>query len=171
MRTGTVKEILLSLFLAWHSFVMIIGPAHPSYLRVRVEPLLKPYQRFLSQDNQWGFFAPAPAGHRALRYRIMDSAGRTRLFALSEALKRSDPSFHRYVQFYGVLHTMPSSYLESAARHLCRRHADMHPRYIQFVVLYESALPPEFYLEGKVPSGAEFYREERLRPIRCEERN
>ncbi|MBI3543207.1 MAG: hypothetical protein HY075_08045 [Deltaproteobacteria bacterium] len=55
-----MASILISVFLAYHLFCVILAPNSMSYLGGRFHWVVAPYVSFFNLASQWGFFAPDP---------------------------------------------------------------------------------------------------------------
>ena len=169
MRKETAKEILLSLFLAWHSLVMIVGPMPGSYLKDRIAPLINRYRVLFYQDTAWDFFSPSASAAPMVRYQVKESSGEEHLFKLSEEASRSSV-FLRYVKLYAEMSSPGRRpFLESVARRLCRKHADLKPAEVQIIVLSATVPPPSRYLEGRTLQDADLYKIRQRSTVQCGE--
>lgn len=159
--------VLASLFLVWHSLVLVVTPAPSSYLQKIFQDLSWPYVRFFQLESGWGFFAPEPVRGKQLRYVVLDARNRRQEYRLTESLQRLSPSYLRYTTLYGNIHPGRPGLMKSAARYLCRRHAGDLPRSITFIVRHQLLITPEEYEAGKRSLTPEFIRTETLQPISC----
>jgi hypothetical protein len=55
-----MKRTVISLFLIFHLFGILVAPNSSSYLFAVVSPIYKPYLDFLGIGNGWAFLAPKP---------------------------------------------------------------------------------------------------------------
>lgn len=55
-----MKRLLLSIFLIFHLFGVLVAPNPTSYLYIAAAPIYKPYMNGLGLGNTWSFFAPEP---------------------------------------------------------------------------------------------------------------
>ncbi len=157
-----------SLFLIWHSLVIVIGPAPGSYLLGRVYRVFDPYLSFFHLENYWAFFAPNPASGNLLRYAVRDEYGQQHIFKLTEDHRRSEPAYLRHTTFYTAIsdHKDPG-YTASAARYLCQRHAGLKPASIVFITGQQLRLPRQAWLDGKRPLDDDYMEVVYQDPISC----
>jgi hypothetical protein len=166
-RLGGAALVAASLFVLWHGLAMVVAAGPPSHAMANVYPIFRPYLRALQLDNQWGFFSPAPGNGRALRYTVEDAAGGSHQFRLTEELDRRHPLFFRYTTLYANIEPDLPHYVTSAARHLCRRHADLTPVRVTFVVRHQLSISADSYAAGHRPLDEDYTRSESLEPVAC----
>jgi hypothetical protein len=158
---------LASAFLLWHCAAMVVAPAPGSYALSKIFPAFWPYLSALHLYNEWSFFAPHPDRGRMLLYTIETADGQSRTYPLTAALQRSDPAFSRYTTLYTEIARQDSPFYEAAADYLCRRHRDIAPVRLTFLVRHQLLLTPDDYKAGKRPLDDEFLEDERLEPVPC----
>ncbi len=163
--------VLASLFVVWHSLVLIVTPAPSSYLQKIFQDLSWPYVRFFQLESGWGFFAPEPVRGKQLRYVVLNARHQSQEYRLTESLQRSSPSYLRYTTLFGNIHPGRPALMKSAAQYLCRRHAGDSPRSITFIVRHQLLITPEEYETGKRSLTPEFIRIETLPPVPCQPTN
>lgn len=142
-------------FLLWHGAAIAVAPYPDSELRRLVRPIFEPYLRAGYLDHRWTFFGPRPDAGRLVRYEIRLRDGSLQEFALSEAIRRSSPSWFRWLRLFDRAATGPAELQRSAAAFLCRRHAELHPATVRFIVLHQLTPSPELYRAGVRPTDAE----------------
>jgi Fe-S-cluster formation regulator IscX/YfhJ len=127
---------------------MLVAAAPGSATMAEVYPLFRPFLRAFDLEHDWGFFAPDPGTGHVVRYEVRDAAGDMHAFALTEELDRWDPAYFRRTTLYTKISSSDSDYAAGAVRWLCRRHADLDPRSIRFVVAHQQPVAPEEFLDG-----------------------
>jgi hypothetical protein len=163
-RAATVAA---SFFLLWHSAATVLAPAPASYLKGLVYPLFEPYITLFHLDGQWAFFAPEPAAGQLVRYLLKDAAGRSREYRLTEDLRRAHPAFFRHTTLLSSITPDKPAFVASMAGFLCRRHADLKPHRLTFLLREQLRLSPESYLQGHRPLDEDYIRVRALPPVRC----
>jgi len=161
-------SILASIFIVWHAFAIIIGPAPGSYVMSKVYPIFKPYLVALHLNNEWGFFAPDPAKGTLLRYSVTDSNGVEHVFKLTENLRRRDHTFLRYTSLYLTVGRNNEAFVLSAKDYLCRQHADLNPQQLQFFMGHQLSITPDEIIEGHRALDDQHMQIEYLNAINCE---
>ncbi|MGH1439072.1 MAG: hypothetical protein ACRBBR_03080 [Cellvibrionaceae bacterium] len=161
-------SILASIFIVWHALAIIIGPAPGSYLMSKVYPIFKPYLVALHLNNEWGFFAPDPAKGTLLRYSVTDENGVEHVFKLTENLRRRDHTFLRYTSLYLTIGRNNEAFVASAKNYLCRQHADLNPRQLQFFMGHQLSITPDEIIEGHRALDDQHMQIEYLNAIDCE---
>lgn len=156
-----------ALFLLWHSTAMVLTPAPASYLKGLAYPLFEPYVTLFHLDGQWAFFAPNPDAGRQIRYMLLDGAGTRQEFRLTEDLPRASPTFFRYTSLFSAITPDKPSFVASMAAFLCRRHADLKPKRLTFLLREQLRLSPESYLQGHRPLDEDYIRVRTLPPVNC----
>ena len=53
-------KVLLSLFVVFQLFAVVLAPNKETYLGAHVAPVIEPYLNFLELASTWNFFAPDP---------------------------------------------------------------------------------------------------------------
>ena len=154
-------------FLLWHGAAVAVAPYPDSTVREILRPIFEPYLRLGYLDHCWTFFGPRPDAGRLIRYEIIREDESIREFALSEAVDRSSPSWFRWMRLFDRAATGGVELQRSAAGFLCRRHADLRPRAIRFVVLHQLALSPALYRAGVRPTDPEALWREPGAEVRC----
>jgi hypothetical protein len=152
-----VAYFLFSLLLAWHALALLVGPAPGSHTMGKIYPVFEPYLRFFHLENYWAFFAPDPASGNLLRYLVVDGEGKEHVFKLTETHHRHEAAYFRHTTFYTAISEQKDlNYTTSFAHWLCRRHAPITPRHVQFFTGQQQRLPRAEYLKGKRPLDEEY---------------
>jgi hypothetical protein len=69
-------RVLLSFFLVYHLFVIIVVPNREYYLGQVVNPWIDPYVNFFELTNRWSFFAPEPGPPPVfIEWELLDEKG------------------------------------------------------------------------------------------------
>ena len=138
-------------FLVWHGAAIIVGPYPDSEVSRTLRPLFEPYLRIGYLDHDWTFFGPQPDAGRLVRYELILSDGTVREYPLSEAVDRNSPNWFRWMRLFDRVATGERELQSGAARYLCRRHAELEPRALRFVVYHQLTLSPDLYRAGVRP--------------------
>jgi hypothetical protein len=158
-----------SAFLLWHSLVLLIGCAPPSYSVSQIYPFFAPYIEFLHLDGGWSFFAPDPNTGRLVRYSVRSADGVTRAYRLTENLQRSDRAYLRFTTLSAAVRPDYPEVIHSVAQRLCRQHASENPQSVQFTLARQTRITPEEYEAGHRPLDADFLRLEDLPAVTCQQ--
>lgn len=142
-------------FLVWHGAAILLAPYPDSGIRRILRPVFEPYLRLAYLDHRWTFFGPRPDAGRLVRYEVIGDGGPVQEFALSEAVDTASASWFRWMRLFDRAATGEPELQRSAAAWLCRRHADLRPRAVRFVVLHQLTLSPELSRAGVRPSDPE----------------
>lgn len=137
-----------SLTLSLWAMGMLVAAGPGSDTMAAIYPVFEGPLSFLDINNDWGFFAPNPNTGSVLRYEVSEPDGTEHTFALTEALQGWMPAYFRYTTLYTAIGESHDTYAEGAARLLCRRHADLQPVDITFVVWHQVEIGHEAYLAG-----------------------
>jgi hypothetical protein len=155
-RKRVVWKILGSGFALWHILVLAAGPAPGSHTLSRVWPYLKPYLTFSHLENYWAFFAPNPSAGSVARYVLQDAEGNVTWHKFTEVQRRSSPRFLRHTSVQNDLE-WPSGWFRWAfADWLARQHADLRPKYVQFVLCHQRPVYRDDWLAGRRPLEDDF---------------
>lgn len=138
-------------FLVWHGAAIVVGPYPDSDVSEKLRPMFESYLRIGYLDHAWTFFGPQPDAGRLVRYELILSGGTVREYPLSEAVDRSSPNWFRWMRLFDRVATGGRELQNGAAEHLCRRHADLEPRALRFVVLHQLTLSPDLHRAGVRP--------------------
>ena len=138
-------------FLVWHGAAIAVGPYPDSDVGEKLRPLFEPYLRIGYLDHAWTFFGPQPDAGRLVRYELILGDGTVREYPLSDAVDRRSPNWFRWMRVFDRVATGDRELREGAAEYLCRRHAELEPRALRFVVLHQLTLSPELHRAGVRP--------------------
>lgn len=165
---GRIIYVLMSLFVAWHSTCLIVGPApQESRIAQAMRPLVDPYLNLISLNVKWGFFAPI-GGAKEFRYLIVDSAGKEHTFRPTSGLAWYHPSKLWTIDRYRMIMQRPDIYGDHLIAEYCRKHTALMPVEIRLLeVLQQKDLLPTDHLAGKYPLDPEFATTETLRTKKC----
>ena len=144
-------------FLVWHGAAIVVGPYPDSDVGQKLRPLFEPYLRIGYLDHAWTFFGPQPDAGRLVRYELILSDGTVREYPLTEAVDRRSPNWFRWMRVFDRVATGDRELQDGAAEFLCRRHAELEPRALRFVVLHQLSLSPELYRAGVRPVDPEAF--------------
>jgi len=157
-----------SLFVAWHSAVVVLAAMPPSYLSSQIYPFFRPYAEFLHLDGGWAFFAPDPTAGRLLRYSVEDAGGKRMPFAFTEAFSRADPAYFRFSTLSTAVDADTPALMTSMAQMLCRKHAAQQPVRIVFTLAQQRRITPEQHEAGLRPLDASLLQLTELAPVACQ---
>jgi hypothetical protein len=158
----------MSLFVAWHTFALIIAPVpHDSMIAQQLRPLLHPYLTFFSLDSNWDFYAPEVAHGRQFSYDIEDASGNHHSFVPTDELSWFHPNYWWFRGWYDAVMDNPETYADRFAASLCRKHAALHPISIDLIMLEVGDFSPEDYLSGKHPLDSKFVTETTVKHVIC----
>jgi hypothetical protein len=180
----------MSLFVAWHSFAMMIAPLPMNSGAVKwVRSFMTPYLHLFRFDNHWGFFAPNVGNQYVFRYVVEDGAGSEHVFEpLNERSWMAPkgaatappigPIIHgsrsiaqwamwRETKYlYDGIVRDPESRI-SVVGLLCQKHASLKPVAISFLMIEELPFWPEDYRNGHRPLDPEFVQVRTLTNTAC----
>jgi len=159
--------VAMSIFVAWHSFALVIAPAPDSDVALLARVVLQPYLTFLRLDNQWDFFAPTIGEGSRLRYDIMDKGGKVHAFMPAEELSWYHPDYLWFRSWHYQIIDDPDQYADNAAAILCRKHAALQPLAITFYEVQDEPYTAEDYLAGKDRRDPGFFTVRMFRGVRC----
>lgn len=151
----------------WHAAAVAIAPYPDSEIRRVLYPLFEPYLRLGYLDHRWTFFGPRPDAGRLVRYEVLLDDGVVRELTLSEAVEWGTPGWFRWLRLFDRVSAGDLALQRSGAAYLCRRHADLQPRAIRFVVVHQLTPTPELYLAGVRPTDPEALDRQPGEPIPC----
>jgi hypothetical protein len=166
-RGGQAAAAAALVFGLWHAAAVAIAPYPDSAIRRALHPVFEPYLRVGYLDHQWTFFGPRPDAGRLVRYQVLLTGGVAREFALSEAVERGSPGWFRWMRLFDRVSAGAPALTHSGAAYLCRRHANLRPRAIRFVVLHQLTPSPELYRAGVRPTDPEALSREPGEAIPC----
>ncbi len=158
---------LASAFLVWHVAALLAAPAPGSFALGTVFPAFWPYLSGLHLYNEWSFFAPHPDQGRMLVAEVEDASGGLHAFPLTAELERRDPAFFRLTTLFTEIASGTEPYPEAAAAFLCRRHADLAPIRVTFLVRSQLRFTPHDHASGASPLDDAFLEDERLPSLPC----
>src|SRR5258705_4548240 len=151
--------LAMSLVVGWHSFAMIVAPMPADSDLVQwLRSLALPYVSLLRLDNRWSFFAPVVYRQTQFRYAVEDGNGKQHIFTPVTEAASSIPQYVMWREFkyaYEGLMEDPESRTAVTAM-LCKKHADLKPRSVSFLVVQEHDFTPEDYLQGYRPLDPDF---------------
>ncbi len=151
----------------WHSLVLLIGCAPPSYSVAQIYPLFAPYIELLHLDGGWAFFAPDPSTGRLVRYSVQGADGLTHTYRLTENLQRSDPAYLRMTTLSAAINADSPQVVHSVAQRLCRMHAAQNPQSVRFTIARQIRITPDEFEAGHRPLDADFLHLEDLPSVVC----
>jgi len=157
----------MSLFVAWHAFIMLVGP-NSSETAGSIRRLVQPYLSFFRLESTWSFFAPSVGKHSQFRYVIEESAGHARTFVPVPELNSLLPSYYLIKHSYDAVVAFPELHAELFAAMFCRKHAALRPSYVTLQVALEQEFSPADQLAGKNPLDPDFVKVETLLRVPCE---
>jgi hypothetical protein len=158
----------MSLFVAWHTLVMVVAPAPENSDIVKgLRTVFAPYLQFFRLDNQWDFFAPEVGKNSVLRYVIKDASGVGHTFQPATKLNWFHPSYIWFRDWYLTLMDTPDDFGEAFAALFCREHAALNPVSITFQEIEEQDYGPEDRLRGKQPLDPQFVKVNLVKNYPC----
>jgi hypothetical protein len=158
----------MSVFVAWHTFALVIAPVpQSSMIAQALRPLLHPYLTFFSLDNNWDFYAPDVPPGRQFRYEIVDASGNRHSFRPTDDLSWLHPNYWWFRGWYDGVMDYPETYADQFAAVLCRKHAALHPTSIDFLMLEVGDFSADDHLSGKQPLDSEFVTETTVKQVTC----
>lgn len=165
---GRLAYVVMSAFLAWHTFAMVIAPApENSVLAQSVRPVFQPYLSLFRLDNTWDFFAPTVGKGSQLRYVMEDDTGQRTTFVPAEDLSWYHPAYFWFRSWYYAIIQTPDEYADYAVAFFCRKHASLHPVSITLLEYQEGDFWAEDHLSGKHPMDPEFVTVNTLKQAKC----
>jgi hypothetical protein len=160
-----------SVFLIWHSFALVIGPAPQSYMRDGLYNIFKPYLSLFRLNNAWAFYAPEPDLGGVLNYKVINKDGDAHEFDIyAEQLDKWSASYFRYNAFFNNIAWDSEEYRryrESYTQYLCRRHSELSPQSIVLVRITQTPLSYKDYVNGARPLDPDFALAQPDEPARC----
>lgn len=127
---------------------LVLAAAPSSELVDDLYEVAYPALELANVNNDWGFFSPDPGPADVPRYEVIDSDGKRHAFEMMEALDRWDPAYFRYTTLFVGVVDSPEAYGDGATAFLCRRHADLDPYKIVYVVARQADHYPADVLDG-----------------------
>ena len=161
--------LAMSLFLAWHTIAMVLGPMPDSEISRSLRVLWQPYLILFRLESTWSFFAPEIGKHFQFRYVIGGADGKKYTFVPANDLNRFHPSYRWYKDMYQLVFIgSPEIFGDNPIVLLCRKHALLHPISVTLIqVKEERDFWPQHHLDGKHPLNPEFATESLLRSKAC----
>ena len=159
--------VAMSVLLAWHTFVMIIGPAPESLATGAARWLAQPYLTFFGLQNEWGFFAPTVSPGYHFSYVIEDTAGEKHTFTPADSLNNFHPVSIWKRDYFTKIMTTPDVYGEAAGAALCLEQASLNPVNVTLLEVEHKEFWPNDLLDGKRPTDAAFVKVKTLRTVTC----
>src|SRR2546426_9462378 len=83
--------LAMSVFVAWHTVAMVLGPPPDSPLSRSLRAWWEPYLTFFRLESSWTFFAPEIGKHGQFRYVVEDADGNEHSFIPANELNRFHP--------------------------------------------------------------------------------
>jgi len=165
---GRATYAAMSLFVAWHSLAMLVGPAPDTSEGLSgLRALLHPYLMLFAMDNQWDFFAPSINAGYKLDYEIESQDGTTHTFVPENDLNWYRPSFIWFTEWRDAIVDNPELHALAAATPFCREHAALRPAAVTLVKIEQKEFWPQDYLDGKRPFDPDFVTERMLKRVPC----
>jgi len=158
----------MSLFVAWHTFVMLVGPNGSATASSIRSALIQPYLSLFRLESTWAFFAPSVGKHSLFRYVIVDDAGHEHTFVPVDGLSRFLPSDYWFRNSYYDIIEVPELHAAFFAALFCREHAALHPASISLQAVQEQEFTPEDQLRGERPLDPEFVQVDTLLHTACD---
>ncbi len=160
--------VLMSVFVAWHSLCLIVGPApQGSMIAQALRPLVNPYLGFISLNVKWGFFAPV-GDATEFRYLVIDNVGKAHTFRPTSGLAWYHPGNLWTIDRYRAIVQRPDVYGDRLIAEYCRKRIALKPVKIKLLqVVQEKAFLPWDHFAGKNPLDPEFATTETLRTKKC----
>lgn len=170
---ATIKRrigyLVASVFVIWHTTAIVfVGPwpFENKFWRV-LAPYFSTYIYSLQLGADWKFYAPDVALGSVLRYVVTSAEnGRRYQFNLTEALRRSGPSYYRYTTTYLYVIDYPA-FKTDFLKYLCKKHLDLSPATVDLDIFLQRRLGPEDYLRGDRPLDANYLRGRDVATFSC----
>jgi hypothetical protein len=172
MQSKTLREWALfaamSLFVAWHSFAMLVAPGADDAQGLRLwRDMLHPYLSFLSLDNNWGFFAPNVRRGYQFRYVIQSADGVGHTFVPTEEVSWYGPDYWWLKLWQIAILEDPDKNGDLAGALFCRKHAALHPTTVTLITIEQKDFSPGDWLNGKRPFDPDFTAAEMVTRVEC----
>jgi hypothetical protein len=158
--------LAMSLFVAWHTLVMVVGP-NTSATAQSLRVVLQPYLSLFRLDSTWAFFAPSAGRHSQFRYVIKDAGGREHTFVPGKQVNWYLPTDMWFKNWYYTIIEFPETFGDYFAAMACREHAALKPVSVTLLAIQEQDFTPEDHLRGGHPLDAEFIEVMTLRHVVC----
>jgi hypothetical protein len=158
--------LAMSLFVAWHTFAMVVGP-NSSVTAQSARFLLQPYLSLFRLESTWSFFAPSVGKHSQFRYVIEDRAGKEHTFVPVDELNWVLPSDYWFRNWYYGTIEFPEIHGDFFAALFCRKHAALDPVSVTLLAIQEQDFWPEDHLNGKHPLDPDFVAVDTLKKVAC----
>ena len=166
-----ILYLIASVFLIWHTFALLIGPAPQSYIRDNLLGIYEPYLSVFRLNNAWAFYAPEPDLGGVLNYKVLDNDGNEHQFDIyHDYLDRWSASYFRYNAFFNNIEWNSAEYRryrKSYIQYLCRKHSNLSPKSIALIRIAQIPLSPEDYINGARPLDPDFTESRPSEPTRC----
>jgi len=160
----------ISLFVAWHTTAMVLGPFPDSEISRSLRVLWRPYLTFFRLEASWAFFAPSIGMQRLVHYVIEDADGKKHTFEPTIAVNHHfHPKYSWFSFIYeGAFIDHPDIFGKAPVALLCQKHALLRPVSITvFHVQQEKNFWPQDHLRGKHPLDSEFVTTYRRQVATC----
>jgi hypothetical protein len=159
---------LMSLFVAWHTFAIVVAPApRESESTQSLQALVYPYIHLLTLGDRWDFYAPSVDRGHQLRYSVRAAGGKTYDFVPYEELNWHHPAYWWFRAWYDAVLDSPQDYGDNIGAFLCQKHSALKPLGVTLFKAEELAFTQADYLAGKRPLDSEFVTVTMLRRVRC----
>jgi hypothetical protein len=167
-RRQKLLYIVMSLFLALHTIVMVVAPAPDTSKTAEfARSLLTPYMAFFRLDSAWDFFAPNVPRLAQFRYVVEGWDRKRYTFAPTNDLNWYHPSYIWFRDWYETTLNEPDTFGPGLVARLCKQHADLRPRSVVLYEVQEGEFMPEDQLAGKHPLDNEFATWNMVSRLRC----
>jgi len=159
---------LMSVFVAWHTFAIVVAPApHGSQSAQSLQALIYPYIRLLAFSETWDFYAPGIDRGHQLRYSVAAAGGKTYDFVPYEELNWHHPAYWWFRAWYDAVLDSPQDYGDYVGAFFCERHRALKPLGVTLFKAEELNFTKADYLAGKRPLDSDFVTVTTLRRVRC----
>jgi hypothetical protein len=163
-----VSYAVMSAFVTWHSFAIVVAPAPSSSEVVQnLRSLLHPYLTVLSLDNQWNFFAPNVYSGYRLRYIVADADGATHTLVPLDEFNGYSPYFIWMSKWHHAIVVAPQLFADPAVALFCREHITSQPIEVTLTNVKQKKFSPQDHLDGKHPFDTEFVAESVIKRVQC----
>jgi hypothetical protein len=163
-----VSYVVMSAFVTWHSFAIVVAPAPRSSEVVQnLRSLLHPYLTVLSLDNRWNFFAPNVYSGYRLHYIVADADGATHTLVPLDEFNWYSPSFIWMSKWHHAIVVAPQLFADPAVALFCREHITSKPIQVTLANVKQKKFSPQDHLDGKYPFDTEFVAESVIKRVQC----
>lgn len=160
----------ISAFVVLHVATLLITPMPDSALKTAALGVLHPYTALFRLANTWDFYAPGIGYGTQFRYTVEDGAGQSHTFIPAEEISSFDPLYWWSSEWYKSVAKYPQDFASVAGAALCRKHASLQPVAVTLTQVEQQAFGINDQLEGKHPTDPEFFEENTIERVECQDK-